>query len=194
MPSTTTPRDVRLERHRAILELVAREPIGSQYDLAARLTAAGFPVTQATVSRDIAELGLVKLPRDGSHAYVPASQLGRAGEAPAAYEAGMSAGATAGAAHDGGDPRDDRLRRLLGDLPCTVGRSGLILVLRSSPGMANALAQAIDESSLQEQEGTLAGDDTILVLFADEARLARWHARFEAIRSSVTPASTEVLR
>jgi len=51
----------------------------------------------------------------------------------------------------------------------------------------NVFAQAIDESTLQEQEGTLAGDNTLLVLFADEARLERWRARFEAIGAGASP-------
>ena len=48
--------------------------------------------------------------------------------------------------------------------------------------MASALAQAIDQSATQEQEGTLAGDNTVLVLFADEASMARWRARFDGLR------------
>ena len=52
----------------------------------------------------------------------------------------------------------------------TIGRSGLILVVTGSPGTASVIAQAIDESTLSEQEGTLAGDNTLLVLFADERR------------------------
>jgi transcriptional regulator of arginine metabolism len=81
--------------------------------------------------------------------------------------------------------RDDRLHRILTDVPVTVGRSGLILVLTGTPGTASVVAQAIDESSLQDQEGTLAGDNTLLVLFADEARLERWLGRFEAIQRSI---------
>ncbi len=77
--------------------------------------------------------------------------------------------------------QDARLERILGDIPLTIGRSGLILVLTGTPGTASVIAQAIDESSLHEQEGTLAGDNTLLVLFADESRLGRWLARFEAI-------------
>ena len=69
---------------------------------------------------------------------------------------------------------DERLVRILGDIPVTIGRSGLILVLTGTPGTASVIAQAIDESSLREQEGTLAGDNTLLVLFADESRLERW--------------------
>ena len=71
-------------------------------------------------------------------------------------------------------------------MPVTVGRSGLILVLVGTPGTASVVAQAIDESTLQEQEGTLAGDNTLLVLFADEPRLERWLARFRAIQDTIT--------
>jgi transcriptional regulator of arginine metabolism len=149
------------ERQRAILELVAREPVGSQQELAQRLAERGFDVTQATVSRDIGELGLVKVVRADRHVYLAPQDL--APPTPAAS--------------------DDRLRRLLQDIPVTVGRSGLVLVLTGTPGTASVVAQAIDESSLTEQEGTLAGDNTLLVLFANEARLERWLERFRAIQS-----------
>jgi transcriptional regulator of arginine metabolism len=149
------------DRQRAIRELVAREPIGSQQELAQRLGERGFDVTQATVSRDIAELGLVKVVRADRHVYVAPQDL--APLPPAA--------------------NDERLRRILSDIPVTVGRSGLILVLTGTPGTASIVAQAIDESTLTEQEGTLAGDNTVLVLFADEARLGRWLDRFRQIQS-----------
>jgi transcriptional regulator of arginine metabolism len=150
------------ERQRAIRELVARQPIGSQQELAARLAERGITATQATVSRDIAEMGLVRVARHGGNAWMAPEDVAMPRPLPA--------------------PRDERLRRLLADIPVTVGRSGLILVLTGSPGTAGAIAQAIDESSLSEQEGTLAGDNTLLVLFADKARLQRWHARFLAIQ------------
>ncbi len=73
--------------------------------------------------------------------------------------------------------------RILGDIPVTIGRSGLILVLTGTPGTASVIAQAIDESSLREQEGTLAGDNTLLVLFANESRLERWRARFTSLQA-----------
>jgi transcriptional regulator of arginine metabolism len=163
------------ERQRLILEVITNEPIGSQGDLVDRLNARGHAVTQATVSRDIAELGLVKAPSAAGHVYVTPESLGSGaattpGPAPAA-------------------PRsDDRLRRILSDIPVTIGRSGLILLVTGSPGTASVIAQAIDESSLTEQEGTLAGDNTLLVLFADEPRLLAWRDRFDAIRSSVQEA------
>lgn len=149
------------KRQSAIIDIIAAEPIGSQQELAERLTLRGFAVTQATVSRDIADLGLVKMPRDDRHAYVATQDVST-------------------------PPRrisDERLRRILADIPVTVGRSGLTLLIIGSPGTASVIAQAIDDSTLQEQEGTLAGDNTLLVLFADEPRLERWLERFEEIRS-----------
>ena len=153
----------RAARQRVIRELVSRRPFESQAELVRELTARGLMVTQATVSRDIAELGLVKVTRGGRHVYVSPEDLA---------------------------PRpvvDDRLRRILADTPVTVGRSGLILVLSSSPGTANSIAQGIDESSLHDQEGTLAGDNTLLVLFADEERLERWLRRFREMQGLSRP-------
>jgi transcriptional regulator of arginine metabolism len=164
------------ERQRAIRELVARQSIGSQEELVDQLADRGILTTQATVSRDITELGLVKAARGDRHVYVSPEDL--AAPPPA---------------------NDVQLRRIVADIPVTIGRSGLILVLVSSPGTAPVLAQAIDDSTLQDQEGTLAGDNTLLVLFADEARLERWVARFSALAAavpdaiplSVTPAFAE---
>jgi transcriptional regulator of arginine metabolism len=167
----------RSARRRAILDLVAARAIGSQEELARLLRDRGFAVTQATVSRDIAELGLVKAPRGDHHAYVsPRALAGDVGpsrdlEAPGAAEPPRALG----------EAGDARLRRILADYPVTIARSGLTLVLVSTPGAASAIAQAIDESRLDDQVGTLAGDNTLLVLFADEPALERWQARFGAI-------------
>ena len=76
--------------------------------------------------------------------------------------------------------------RLVADLPIDVRRSGLTLLLITRPGMASALSQAIDESTFQHQEGTLAGENTVLVLFADGERLERWLATFEGLRGRPT--------
>jgi transcriptional regulator of arginine metabolism len=158
---TGTTRASKRERHRAVLRLIEERPVSAQHELVALLGAQGFPVTQATVSRDISELGLVKVARPDGHVYAAPSSLGR-----------MDALAD-----------DARLRRVLSDYPVTIGRSGLILVLVSGSGTADAIAQAIDESSLQDQEGTLAGENTVLVLFSDEERLERWRRRFEGIQA-----------
>jgi transcriptional regulator of arginine metabolism len=167
------------DRQSTIRELVAAGAIGSQQELVDRLIARGFAVTQATVSRDIADLGLVKVPRSNGHVYVLPESL--------AAEHGTGGAGGAGGSSGGPDrprPTDERLRRILADIPVTIGRSGLILLVTGSPGTASVIAQAIDESSLSQQEGTLAGDNTLLVLFADEARLVAWRDRFAEIRSN----------
>ena len=156
-------------RRRAILDLISARAIGSQEELAGLLRDRGFPVTQATVSRDVADLGLVKAPRGDHHAYVTPGSLATA------------AASGAAPASDRGSPDLARLRRILADYPVTIARSGLTLVLVSRPGAASAVAQAIDESGLEDQVGTLAGDNTLLVLFADEPALERWLARFATI-------------
>lgn len=142
------------QRQRQMRELVTRQPVSNQQEFVDLLAQRGFAVTQATVSRDIGELGLVKVMRAGRHAYAFPEDIASA-------------------------PRsdDEGLRRVLRDLPVTVGRSGLVVLLVSGPGSASAIAEAIDRSSLTEQEGTLAGDNTVLVLFRDEANLERWIER-----------------
>jgi transcriptional regulator of arginine metabolism len=159
------------DRHAAIRRLVSDRPIGSQGELVEALSALGFDVTQATVSRDIGELGLAKVMRGDRSVYVTPESMG--GRRP---------------------PSDERLRRILADIPVTVGRSGLILVVTGQPGTANVIAQAIDESTLSEQVGTVAGDNTLIVLFADEPALLRWLDRFDALNAPAEPAiPTEAL-
>jgi transcriptional regulator of arginine metabolism len=147
-------RVARQARQQAIRDLVADGQIGSQQQLAEDLVARGFDVTQATVSRDIAELGIVKVIRGDRHVYASPATL------------------TALPRSD-----DSLLRRVLGDLVVDVRRSGLILLLVSTPGTASIIAEAIDRSSLSDQVGTIAGDNTVLVLFADEPALERWRDR-----------------
>jgi transcriptional regulator of arginine metabolism len=159
-------RDAKRERQRLVRALVAEQRIGNQQQLVRLLRDRGVEVTQATASRDIAELGLVKVAGPGGPAYTLPEELG------------MPAG---------GD--DARLRRVLADYPIRIGRSGLTLLLISEAGTAGAIAQAVDESTLTEQEGTLAGDNTVLILFADEARLESWLARFRAMLPTERSAS-----
>jgi len=125
-------------RQQAILRIVRGQKLATQGDLVRALKGAGFDATQATVSRDIVELGLVKVARDGTHAYAP----------PTAVSAG------------GGT---DRLRRFCEDYPVEGDVAGNIVVLRSPPGTANAMAIALDTSGLTEIIGTVAGDDTVFV-------------------------------
>ena len=129
-------------RQQTLLRLVADRALSTQDELVRALRAAGFPATQATVSRDIVELGLVKVARDGGHVYAP-----------------PAAGASSG---------PDRLRRFCEDYPVDAAVAGTIVVLRSLPGTANALAAAIDAARLPQVIGTLAGDDTVFLAAARE--------------------------
>ena len=125
-------------RHQALLRIVQGQKLATQRDLVRALKGAGFPATQATVSRDIVELGLVKVARDGQHVYA----------APTAVAAG------------GGT---ERLRKFCEDYPVEGRLAGNLVVLRSPPGTANAMAIALDTSELGEIIGTVAGDDTVFI-------------------------------
>jgi transcriptional regulator of arginine metabolism len=137
-------------RHRRIAELLDRVPVGSQAALAELLAADGFVVTQATLSRDLDELGAVK---------VPASS----GELVYAVPA------------EGGDPRPQapdaestgRLAKVAQDVLVGVDSSANIVVLRTPPGGAQYLASAIDRSDWPDIIGTVAGDDTVLLVSRD---------------------------
>ncbi len=162
---------VKRARHAAIRRLVAGHPVASQGELVTELSGLGFEVTQATVSRDIAELGLAKVMRGDHSVYVVPEAIGTRQP-----------------------PSDERLRRILADIPVTVGRSGLILVLNGQPGTANVIAQAIEESTLDGFVGTVAGDNTLIVLFPDEPTLTGWLARFDVLNAPVeVPSPTEAL-
>jgi transcriptional regulator of arginine metabolism len=124
-------------RKAQILEIVEKEAIHSQQDLRLRLKKRGIEATQATLSRDIQELGLVKRAADGAYA--------RPGQA-------------AAAAVDS----SDSLRRQMSVMLRGVERVDQMIVLRTDPGLAQALGVAIDRSRLEEIAGTIAGDDTIL--------------------------------
>jgi transcriptional regulator of arginine metabolism len=160
-PRATT-RATRAARQSEIRRLIGRDRIANQRQLADLLAARGFEVTQATVSRDIAELGLVKVARGDGHAYAAPADLA----APPSRDESM-------------------LRRVLRDVPVDVRRSGLILLLVSTPGTASIVAEAIDRAGFSEPAGTLAGDNTVLVLFEDEQGLARWRDNLLRLQADV---------
>lgn len=132
------------KRQEAILSLIGKYQIATQEDLVDRLGRVGIHTTQATVSRDIGELGLVRVGGPESHYVKPNEGLG------AASPAG----------------REERILRLLRDLPLTVRRGQGVAVLTTTPGSANSLAAAIDAAAWPEVVGTLAGDDTIFAALA----------------------------
>jgi transcriptional regulator of arginine metabolism len=143
-------------RQRAIRELVAQRPVRTQQELAAALRERGFRTTQATISRDVAELGLEKAARDGIQAYALPRRL---------VEAETSG--------------EDRLRALLRELPIELREAGLLLVIRTLPGSAHAIAAALDRARWPEVAGSIAGDDTLFVACVDRAGLRRVRDRLE---------------
>jgi transcriptional regulator of arginine metabolism len=138
---------MKARRQAVIRDVVQREPIRSQEQLRRRIRAEGFDVTQATLSRDIREIGLVKGGADGAY------------QAPAQVAANPVNAASL-------------LQRALADYLTRVSRVQQLVLLRTGPGQAQPLAAALDGARLPEVVGTVAGDDTILVI-APDARRAR---------------------
>lgn len=133
-------------RQQQIYRIIERRPIRTQHELATALREQGFRATQATVSRDIAEMGLRKSLRDGLSVYVlPDPQADR-----------LAGDAAAGAA-------EERLRHLLADLPLQIRPAGLLVVVRALPGSAHAIAAALDRVGWPEVAGSIAGDDTLFI-------------------------------
>lgn len=143
-------------RQAAVARAVTGSPVRSQTQLADLLAEDGFEVTQATLSRDLDELGAVKVRhRDGGLVYAVPGEGGHSAPV-AALEA---------------DTRDALLGRRCADLMVSAEASANLVVLRTPPGGAQLLASAIDHSSLRsprgEVLGTIAGDDTVLVVVRD---------------------------
>ena len=149
-------------RQRAVRDLVAQRAIRTQQDLAAALRDRGFRTTQATISRDVAELGLIKVARDGLSVYALPPRL---------VEAETSG--------------EDRLRKLLADLPLEIHEAGLLLVLRTLPGSAHAIAAALDRARWPEVAGSIAGDDTVFVAVPDRGSLLRTRQRLLRLSEGV---------
>lgn len=130
---------MKARRQALILELVDREAITSQEQLRSRLRSHGVQATQATLSRDIRDLRLVKRAADGAYRAAGAAEAD-GGEAEAVFEQAV----------------DDYLVR--------VEAVAQLIVLRTDPGQAQPLAVAIDRARVPEIVGTIGGDDTILVI------------------------------
>lgn len=154
-PAGATPM-TKAARHARITDVLESEDIRSQGELAKRLSEAGVQVTQATLSRDLDELGAVKLrTADGHLAYVMPGEGGERVQRtrPDTLDLGQVSGA--------------RLTRLAEDLLVSAEASANIVVVRTPPGAAQYLASAIDHSDIPAILGTIAGDDTILVVARD---------------------------
>jgi len=131
------------QRHIRIRDIIANYDIETQDDLVAHLKAAGYTITQATVSRDIKELHLVKVPlQDGRYKYsLPADQRFNPIQ---------------------------KLHRALADAFVSIDGATHFLVMKTLPGNANAIASLLDHLDWQEIMGTISGDDTILIICHNE--------------------------
>ncbi len=132
-------------RQKAILEIIASTAVETQEDLQSLLIQKGFDVTQATVSRDIRELGLIKSNTDEGYRYL-------VGEAKKAPELG------------------EKFTRIFAEAARSVDSARNLIVVKSYPGMGPAMGTAIDNMRIEGIVGTLAGDDTLLIISHDDAK------------------------
>jgi transcriptional regulator of arginine metabolism len=135
--------DARARRQRIIADLLRAEPIGSQEEVTERLSSQGFAVTQATVSRDLEQIGAVKVKRGGTLRYMLPDEMGDTGWAAA------------------------RLGRIFAEWVQSVETAGPLLVLRTPPGSAHIVGLALDQAKLPEIAGNISGDDTLFLALRD---------------------------
>ena len=132
------------QRQHVIGQLLADHPVSSQGQLVELLEAEGIEATQGTVSRDLDELGAVKVRVAGGETVYAVPELPTETHLP-----------------------QDHLRRVLGEWVVEVGHSGNIVMMRTPPGSAHVVASALDRTGLSQVLGTVAGDDTIMVVAAE---------------------------
>ena len=147
--------DIRARRMRSLAELIRSGAYVSQEELTEKLKELGLAVTQATVSRDLEQLGAVKLKRGGVLSYALPDQLSAAD---------WSAG---------------RLERILREFVVSIEAAGQLIVIKTPPGSAHLVASAIDHALLPEIAGTVSGDDTMFVAVRDGVAIPQVVARFE---------------
>ena len=134
------------QRQHRIVRLLSEQAVTSQAHLVDLLAADGVPATQATVSRDLEDLGAIKVRVAGGDTVYAIPELPTEQRAP-----------------------EDHLRRVFGDWVVEVSHSVNLVVLRTPPGSAHVVGSALDRSGLPEVLGTVAGDDTLLVVVSEEA-------------------------
>jgi len=156
-PARSPRTPTKAERHRAILDLVRAHPIRTQDDLVDALRGLRLDVTQATVSRDVRELALMRVPDGDGLRYV----------------------ATAADADPTGT--STRLRGAMREHVRGVEFVGHLGVIRTRPSTAPLVAAALDQAHFEEVAGTVAGDDTVLVVARGNDAARRLHTRLEAI-------------
>jgi transcriptional regulator of arginine metabolism len=128
--------DLKERRQRAIADLIRAGALSSQEELAERLSGLGFAVTQATISRDLEQIGAVKVRRDGQLSY---------------------------ALPDGAREGTGRLGMLMREFVRSIDTAANLVVMKTPPGSAHLIGVALDQSGLPEIVGTICGDDTLFV-------------------------------
>ena len=157
----------RTQRQARILELLAEHEVKSQGELSDLLVSEGIEVTQATLSRDLVEVGAVKVRRGRALVYaVPGD------------------GSEAAATGTIGDSASARLRRTCEELLVSATPAQNLVVLRTPPGAANYLASAIDQTRDPAVIGTLAGDDTIMLVADSPSTAAAIATRLQGLVGS----------
>jgi len=141
------------KRHRYILQIVQSQPVGTQDELLEALGAKGIEVTQSTLSRDLKDLRVSRVPTDDDYRYLPAD----ASDPTAGLEASVH----------------ERLRAVSAMEVTSIESNEVSIVLRTLPGRAQGLAHYLDALDTPEIMGTVAGDDTILILPRSTRRTAR---------------------
>jgi len=147
--------ELRERRHRAIADLIRSNALASQDELAERLTGLGFAVTQATVSRDLDQLGAIKVRRDGQVSYALPDQL-----------------------RGSGGPR---LAAVFRDWVQSIDLAANLVVIKTPPGSAHLVGVALDHSDLPEIIGTICGDDTIFAACTGAAEAQALASRLRAL-------------
>ena len=149
--------DSRARRLRTLADLLRSGTLASQEEATERLAALGYAVTQATVSRDLEQLGAVKVKRGGILSYALPDQIG------------------------GADWSAGRLERILTEWALSIEAAGQLIVIKTPPGSAHLVASAIDHSGLPEIAGTVSGDDTLFLAVRDGIAIPALLRRFEAL-------------
>lgn len=142
-------------RQSQILEVIDQEAVASQEELRQKLAARGIEATQATISRDLKSLGLVK--RAGDGAYV---------------RPGVERGSPV---------TEEQLRRAVAALVRNIERVGNLVVVRTDPGQAQGVAVLLDRAQVAEVAGTIAGDDTILIVCRADKSASELEGRWNEV-------------
>ncbi len=158
-------------RQQLITDLLSRHEVRSQTELAELLADAGLTVTQATLSRDLVELDAVKV---------------RSASGPLVYALPAEGGARALRSVGETQSAEARLARLCTELLVSAQASANLVVLRTPPGAAQFLASAVDKAELRDVLGTIAGDDTVLVIGRDPVGGDTLARRFTALADGHT--------